>query len=538
LTEAFDGRPTSVADYLAILRRRKWIVVIPPVIAAVLAFIVSSTQTPLYRADAQILVDRTSLLSSITQVGDPSLGDPTRFLNTQADIARSPELAARVGAELGMSSGRVMSETDVTPSADADVLTVAAEDKSSGTAIRLTNTFARQFTVFTRERSTARIDDALVSLRARLKSLGAQGQVGSPEYDQLAQQQSQLEVLGRLLAGNTIVLQPADNAAKVRPRPKRQALLAGLLGLVLGLALAFLAEALDRHVRSEHELDEALGLPILARIPKPSRKLQKANELVMLEDPGGIQAETIRKLRTSFEFVNPDGAARTVMVTSSVAKEGKSTTVANLAVALARANRKVLLVDLDLRAPFLSRLFHVGSRPGITDVALKRAPLEQALRPIALAPLRSSVDHLQAGNGTSPSNGSSPLEGLLHLLPAGTIPPSADEMLEDPRLIAVLDKVATEFEVVLIDAPPLLAFGDAMILSGHVDAILAVTRLGRVQRPILHEFARQLRACRAKLLGYVVTGVEHSESYRYMYEGYAYDPRLRERAAIEERERA
>jgi tyrosine-protein kinase len=522
LTEAFDGRPTSVADYLAILRRRKWIVVIPPVIAAVLAFVVSSTHSPTYRAEAQILVDRTSLLSSITQVGDPSLGDPTRFLNTQADIARSPGLASRVGAELGITAGRVLKETDVTPSADADVLAVAAEDQSSGTAVRLVNTYARRFTDFTRERSTARIDDALVSLRARLKSLAAHGQIGSPEYDQLAQQQSQLEVLGKLLAGNTIVLQPANHASKVRPRPKRQALLAGLLGLVLGLALAFLAEALDRQVRSEHELDEALDLPLLARIPKPPRKLQKANELVMLKEPGSVHAETFRKLRTSFEFVNPDGAAHTIMVTSSVAKEGKSTTLANLAVALARAGRKVVLVDLDLRAPFLSRLFHVGSRPGITDVALKRAPLE----------------HLVAKNGASASNGSAPLDGLLHLLPAGTLPPSADEMLEDPRLIAVLDKIAEQFEIVLIDAPPLLAFGDAMILSGHVDAIFAVARLGRVQRPILHEFARQLRACRAKPLGYVVTGVEHSESYRYMYEGYAYDPRLRERRATEERERA
>jgi Mrp family chromosome partitioning ATPase/capsular polysaccharide biosynthesis protein len=536
LTEAFDGRPTSVADYLAILRRRKWIVAIPPVIAAVLAFVVSSTHSPVYRAEAQILVDRTNLLSTITQVGDPSLGDPTRFLNTQADIARSPELAGRVGAELGMSAGRVLAETNVTPSADADVLSVAAEDGSSGTAVRLANTFARQFTDFTRDRSTARIDDALVSLRARLKSLAAHGQAGSPEYDQLAQQQSQLEVLGKLLAGNTIVLQRADNAGKVRPRPKRQALLAGLLGLVLGLALAFLAEALDRHVRSEHELDDALDLPLLARIPKPPRKLQKANELVMLKEPGSVQAETFRKLRTSFEFVNPDGGARTIMVTSAVAKEGKSTTVANLAVALARAGRKVLLVDLDLRAPFLSRLFHVGGRPGITDVALKRAPLEQALRPIALVPMRSSVDQLIKENGASPSNGNAPLEGLLHLLPAGSLPPSADEMLEDPRLIAVLDKVAEQFEIVLIDAPPLLAFGDAMILSGHVDALFAVARLGRVQRPILHEFARQLRACRAKPLGYVVTGVEHSESYRYMYEGYAYDPRLRERIVNEQRE--
>src|SRR5262249_25573985 len=218
--------------------------------------------------------------------------------------------------------------------------------------------------------------------------------------------QSQLEVLGKLLAGNTIVLQPADQAGKVRPRPKRQALLAGLLGLVLGLALAFLAEALDRHVRSEHELDDALDLPLLARIPKPPRKLQKANDLVMLKEPGSVQAETFRKLRTSFEFVNPDGAARTIMVTSYVAKEGKSTTLANLAVALARAGRRVVLVDLDLRAPFLSRLFHVGGRPGITDVALKRAPLEQALRPVALAPLRSSVDQLIKENGASPSNGS------------------------------------------------------------------------------------------------------------------------------------
>jgi len=301
------------------------------------------------------------------------------------------------------------------------------------------------------------------------------------------------------------------------------------------LALAFLAEALDRHVRSEHELEEALKMPLLARIPKPARQLQKANELVMLKEPGGVHSETFRKLRTSLEFVDPEGTARTIMVTSSVAKEGKSTTVANLAVALARGNRKVVLVDLDLRAPFLSRLFRVGGRPGITDVALKRSTLEQALRPIALAPLRPSARDLLRANGASSrsaaSNGSGPMEGVLHLLPAGTIPPSADETLQDPRIVAVLDELAGQFEFVLIDGPPLLAFGDSMILSAHVDAIFAVVRLGKVQRPILHEFARQLASCKARRLGYVVTGVEHSESYRYMYEGYAYDARIRDRTA-------
>jgi ATPases involved in chromosome partitioning len=104
----------------------------------------------------------------------------------------------------------------------------------------------------------------------------------------------------------------------------------------------------------------------------------------MLHESTGAQAETFRKLRTSLEFLNPDGALRTIMVTSAVEQEGKSTTIANLGVALARGNRRVVVVDLDLRRPYLSRLFHVGGRPGITDVAVKHAELSEALRPIAI----------------------------------------------------------------------------------------------------------------------------------------------------------
>jgi Mrp family chromosome partitioning ATPase len=211
------------------------------------------------------------------------------------------------------------------------------------------------------------------------------------------------------------------------------------------------------------------------------------------------------------------------MVTSAVEQEGKSTTIANLAVALARSGRRVVLVDLDLRRPFLNRLFHTSGRPGITDVVMKQADLSDALRPIALQSSFGAV----ARNGNRPSdlsNGRSE-GGLLHLLPAGTIALPAGDLLQDARLLDVLDQVAGRFDLVLIDAPPLLAFDDAMILSAHVDAIFAITRLNRVQRPILHEFARQLHTCQANLLGYVLTGVEHSESYRYMYEAYAYEAR-------------
>ena len=522
MREAFSNRPTTVADYLTILRRRKWIVLVPPVAAAVAAFLLSLGQSPLYRASADVLVNRASVVTAITGV-DPSGGDPTRYLATQASIARDPVLAKRISDASGipgMTPDRVLAESGVTPSTDSDIVTITVEDRGRAAATRLANTYAAQFTEFTKERATTSVDDALSSLEVRLKSLAAHGQGTSALYAALLQQQGQLATVGRLMAGIASVLQPADHATKTRPRPKRNAILGFLFGAVVGLALAFLAEALDRRVRDEHEIDGVLGLALLARIPAPPRALQKTNDLVMLREPSGPQAETFRKLRTSIEFVNPDGAARTIVVTSAMEQEGKSTTIANLAVALARGGRRVAVVDLDLRRPYLSQLFHVGGRPGITDVALKHAALSDALRSIGLA---TGIQEMASLNGQgAPQNGRTASEGMLQLLPAGTLPPSAGEMLQDQRLIGVLDELATRFDVVLIDAPPLLAFGDTMTLSSHVDAIFALTRLSRVQRPILHEFGRQLQNCQAKLLGYVLTGVEHSESYRYMYEAYEY----------------
>jgi len=502
-------------------------VLIPPVVAGLVAFFVASSQHPLYQDSSSILVNRTSVVNAVVNIADPAAGDPTRFLTTQASIGRSPELATRVVAAAGvpgLTPGRLLSESSVNPSTTSDVLYVSVKDRSAAVATRLANAYASEFTKYKTELDTARINNALAVLKTRIDALRANGATASPAYASLVQTQGNLETIGKLLADNTSVLTQAGGAGKVSPRPKRDAIVGIAFGLVLSLALAFLAEALDRHVRTEHELERALRLPLLGRLPKPSRELQKKTDLVMLKHPASAEAEAFRKLRTSFEFINPAAAAKTIMVTSAVEQEGKSTTIANLAVALARSDRRVDLVDLDLRRPFLNRLFHTSNRPGITDVVMKQADLSDALRPI---PVQSSFGAVSRnGNRPSdPSNGRSEVQGLLHLLPAGTIPLPAGDFLEDPRLLDVLDQVAGRFDLVLIDAPPLLAFDDAMIMSAYVDAIFVVTRLNTVQRPILHEFARQLHNCQANLLGYVLTGVEHSESYRYMYEAYAYEAR-------------
>jgi succinoglycan biosynthesis transport protein ExoP len=247
----------------------------------------------------------------------------------------------------------------------------------------------------------------------------------------------------------------------------------------------------------------------------------------MLADPRSVHAETFRKLRTTVEFVNLDHHARTIMVTSAGPREGKSTTVANLAVALARAGRRVVLVDLDLRRPSLHPFFRVRGDNGITDVVVDRLTLGDALRRIPLPALERSSANGDGSNGAGllhdlreTSDSRSSAEGVLHLLPCGTLPPAADEFLERAHVDRVLDQLASQFDIVLVDAPPVLAVGDAMSLTADVDAMILVTRMG-IDRRQLQELARQLQSSRADVLGFVLTGVAHGDSYTY---GYGYDP--------------
>src|SRR5439155_3774107 len=216
--EGFSNRPTTVADYLAILRRRKWIVLVPPIAAAVAAYLLSMGQSPLYRASADVLVNRASVVTAITGV-DPSGGDPTRYLTTQASIARDPVLAKRISDASGipgMTPDRVLSESHVTPSIDSDIISISVEDGDRAAAARLANTYATQFTEFTKERATTSVVDALTSLQARLKSLAAHGQSGSALCAALLQQPGQLGTVGRLMAVIPRVRLPAGGAAKTR----------------------------------------------------------------------------------------------------------------------------------------------------------------------------------------------------------------------------------------------------------------------------------------------------------------------------------
>jgi Mrp family chromosome partitioning ATPase len=229
--------------------------------------------------------------------------------------------------------------------------------------------------------------------------------------------------------------------------------------------------------------------------------------------------------------------ARTIMVTSAVEQEGKSTTVANLAVALARAGESVCLVDLDLRRPYLDRFFDLCDVPGLTQVMLDQISLDQALTPIVLSALGDERParlwrRSENGDGNGNGNGDHGASSLLHVLTAGAIPPNAGDLVVTGIVGAVLGELRERFGTVLIDAPPALQVGDAMALSSKVDGIFVVTRMNVVRRPMVRELRRVLDASPAAKLGFVLTGAETDDSYGPGGYGYGYGAKQKDREGV------
>jgi Mrp family chromosome partitioning ATPase/capsular polysaccharide biosynthesis protein len=530
----------TLRDYLTVITRRKWVILAAIVLVPATAIGFSLHQTKLYQAHAQVLLSTNNLTSQLAGTQQQSGNQNSQVdVQTQADLARVPAIFRRVLTEVpapGLSAGGLMSASGVSVAENATILVFSVTNASPKLAARLVDAYASAYTDYRRQLDTAAIKKALAKATARIGELAKAHQRRSSLYAALVEREQTLQTMEALQTSNASVVQKANNAVQVQPRTSRNAILGLLLGVVLGLALALLREALDTRVRNAQEIGERLGrVPLLARVPAPPKRLADRGHLLMVDEPYGPNAEAFRMLRTNLDFVSLDREARTVMITSAVAQEGKSTTIANLAVALARAGKRVALVDLDLRRPILHKFFGLEG-PGVTQVALGHAKLEDALVTIALSEPSYATEGngngkaKQSGKGNGNGNGRHKMQGILEVLPSGAIPPDPGEFVGTAALADILRQLRERADIVLIDSPPVLHVGDALTLSTRVDGIVLATRMKVVRRNLLHELARQVSSVPTPVLGFVVTEAGEEKGYGYGYGnrygyGYGYEPR-------------
>ena len=509
-----DDRST-LRDYLAAARRRKWIILSFLVAVPLAAGVLSSQQERRYQASAEVLLDRGTLAATLSGVTNPDTTlQPERLAQTQARLARVPAVARRVLTALrvtDMSVDDFLEASDVAVTPNADLLVFSFTDENPAVAQRFATAYARQFTVYRRRLDTAGIARSLRDVGRRLRQLAEAEQADSALYANLIAKRRQLRTLEVLATSNALVVQAAEEAEQVQPRVLRMVALGAVLGLLLGIGLAFLREALDTRVRSAEEIGERLGLPLIGRLPEPPRRLRRADALVMLAEPNSAPAEAFRVLRTNLEIVNRAQEAKSIMLTSAVDSEGKSTTAANLALALARAGRGVVLVDCDLRRPTLARIFKLDDdHPGLTDVVAGYASLDDAIARVA-------ITDMPAGTQAAATNGRGSVDLAVEVLAAGSVLSNAGEFVGTRAVAEILNELESRADLVLVDAPPLLNVGDALALSTEVDALLVVTHLSIVRRPLLRELRRVLDASPAAKLGFVLTGADREEGYAGRY---------------------
>jgi non-specific protein-tyrosine kinase len=280
--------------------------------------------------------------------------------------------------------------------------------------------------------------------------------------------------------------------APASPRPVRNLTLGLLAGLFAGVAVAVLRDVIDTTLKSSDELRETTGGPVLATVVTQTKAQQEA-----IREHRPPYSESYRLLRTNLQFVKVDEPLKAITVTSSVAGEGKSFTTCNLALALAHADKRVILVDADLRHPRACEYLGLRGRQGLTSVLAGNARLDDAL-------IRSK-NH------------------MLTVLPSGPIPPNPSELLGSVRMLELLEQLKERADMVVIDSPPLLPVADAAILAHISDGAILVALHGKARRENVARSIEQLNAVDAKLLGSVLNKVPSRVTNINAYEYYGFD---------------
>jgi capsular exopolysaccharide synthesis family protein len=302
----------------------------------------------------------------------------------------------------------------------------------------------------------------------------------------------------------SVVRPPSVPTAPISPKPTRNLALGAVLGLLLGIGVALLRDNFDTSIKSERDVKESTDETIIGGITYDSEATK--HPLIVQSDPHGPRAEAFRALRTNLQFVDAANHPRSIVFTSSLPAEGKTTTTANLAISIAAAGARVCVIEGDLRRPRLLRYMGMEGSVGLTNVLIGQADLADVLQPFG--------------------------DTGIMVLGAGQIPPNPSELLGSETMARTIRQLETMFDYVIIDAPPVLPVTDAAVLSTITGGVVLVAGCGVVHKEQLHRALDSIKAVNGNVLGIVVNRIPtrgaDADSYYYA-EGYAPMPSDRSR---------
>jgi capsular exopolysaccharide synthesis family protein len=308
-------------------------------------------------------------------------------------------------------------------------------------------------------------------------------------------------------------IRPLDRAVEsrvpVRPQVKINLIIGALVGLLLGIGLAFLVEATDTSVKAQEDVERVPGLVYLGLVPRipgmqtVSRSRRRPaprpeSDLIVHRNPKSQVAESCRAIRTNLLFASPDQVMKRILVTSAGPREGKTTSAVSLAITMAQSGSRVVLVDTDMRRPRMHKVFQLTGGEGITSVLLGAVELDDVVK-------------------------ATEVPGL-SLLTCGPTPPNPAEVCQSDRFKSLLDELNSRYDRVILDSPPVMVVTDAAVLSTQVDGVMLVARTGLTRKMDLREASRQLQDVGANLLGCVLNDMDLDKRrygyYRYKRYGY------------------
>jgi tyrosine-protein kinase Etk/Wzc len=495
-------------DILAAIWRRKLVVAVCVVVAVAGAAVYLKEHKPTYTSAATVEVAPPTTTSGNNPVNIP---DPLVAMSNATVVANARTIA---GQPLDAQVSGSLSQT-------SNLFTVTATGPTAAGAEVAANAYAKAYVAYvgsTVSAQEAKLSAAMASLNTTITSLEAQDPTGknpgvqaqiaadSQTYATLGAQREAIAVGGPYAS----VQQPAGpGAANGSSKAKVGGVAVGA-GLLAGIGIALIREQSDTRLRSEVDVAEVGGRPVLAELPVDDGAEHDVGGIAVVDDPQSLWSEAVRELRTSLRVLLEDKPGAVVLVTSPAPGDGKTTVAANLAAAWAMVDRRVVLVSADFRRPRVERLFGIepADRSGLAQLARFRSggapqPVPDG-EPDGL-PSRSDVTDRLVPTG---------LPGLL-LLPSGGTPRNPSELLDGPAMTVVLDHLADLADVVVLDAPPVLAVTDPVVLGRSATGVVVVVSEGKTDRHDLEATVGRLESTGATVFGMVVNRVRASATTTY-----------------------